>query len=168
MKKILLMLALLLSVNLYAKNSGHVLTGRSASEVMMVKSSSAKSYDASFSTAVGYGYAFTNGFEFDSNFTLYIGSGSTKTIALTIGPTMNFSPDDLENSFFMAIQGGVSNFSFGSYSNTKALGYLEVAKRFKLIDGVSYNPGVEMTKYFDDASSDPVLSINLFKISVIF
>jgi hypothetical protein len=95
----------------------------------------------------GLGYFFQNGFEWTFTPTLtYLtadDAGHTGLQLLT-GPTYNFSPNNIADSFYVTAQVGIfhENESSGDtgISGTAFTYALTVGKRFKLFDHVSYDP----------------------------
>ena len=167
MKKLLLILTIFCSTLTMAKNTGHIFTGSTSSSLMLSPRTYQTGYDLDFVSYIGYGYAFTNGFQVNSSFSASIGSGMD-AYALSIGPSYNFNGDEIENSFYIGLQAGalVSSYSYSTY--TDGVVYLDFGKRFKLSENVSYSPSVSAVQVLGPGDNDPNFSVDLFKFSILF
>lgn len=164
----LCLLSLVLASAAYAKDSAHIITGSTSSSVSASQPEWSDSYDIDFSATLGYDYAFTGGFQLGGTAGVGIFSGGSSG-TLTIGPGYNFSPDDIENSFFTTIRFGVSNLHIDSETSvTDTFISAEFAKRFKVIENVSYVPGLLVTKELGPDAADPTFNFDIFRLSLVF
>jgi len=159
---------LILSSSLYAKDSAHIVTGSSQSSSNVSKNTTYDDgYDVDFSLSVGYDYAFTGGLQLGGTFGSSVYSGGSSWL-ISAGPGYNFS-SDIENSFFAALKFGVVTYHIdSSMSDTTTYVSAEIAKRFKLMENVSYVPGIVVSKELGSNSNDPVFSIEYFRLSLVF
>lgn len=167
MKKLFVLLAFSsLFGNVYAKNSADIFSG-STSSLFLFSQSASQSYRTSFWAATAYDHAFSSGLQIGMTATASMQSESN-IFSLTAGPAYNFNADDLENSFFVGIQGGGVSTNYTSYHSFDSIVAAEIGKRFKLAEGICYSPGFSASKALGPNSNDPTYSINIFKFSVLF
>lgn len=163
--KILVLALLVSAVPAFAIEEGHIISGSSNSSVEFEKVYG--SYDATFGLALGYDYAFKGGLQVGTLVGAAIFSGGS-FLTLAAGPTYNFNAD-IENSFFAGAKVGFITAHFDAASSvTDTFMTADIGKRFKLMENVSYTPGVTVTKMLEENSADPSFSINLFRLSIIF
>jgi len=164
----LCLLSLVLTSSAFAKDSAHIITGSTSSSISAAKLDWSDSYDIDFSATLGYDYAFTGGFQLGGTAGVGIFSGGS-SVALTVGPGYNFSPEDVENSFFTAIRFGVVNLHIDSETSvTDTFISAEIAKRFKVLENVSYVPGLQVTKEVGSDAADPTFNFDIFRVSLVF
>ncbi len=162
-----ILIILLVQNNVFAKNTADIFSGGTNSALSLSKANS-NTYTSVLSGTIAYDHAFANGLQLGTTGKFSIQSGY-KTFQLTIGPAYNFNDNDLENSFFVGLQAGVLNYSYSGldYSSSRGVITGEFGKHFKLAEGICYSPGISVMKLFS-SSQDPFISINLFKLSVLF
>lgn len=151
--------------NAFAKNTADIISGGTSTSLVFTKYTN--SYEANFSGNVGYAHAFDNGLQLGSNGAFSIQS-SFKSLLLTVGPTYNFKANDLENSFFAGLQAGVITYFYSGSNTTNGVVAIEGGKHFKLIEGVTYSPSINVKKILGAYSPDPTISFNIFKFSIFF
>jgi hypothetical protein len=157
-----------MSTSLYAKSEGHIVSASASNSSVIVYDSTNKGdYKAQFGLTTSYDHAFAHGFQFGGDFQTSFYSGG-HSFTLVAGPGYNFTPNDIENSYFASIKFGVTSTKFDSETETNAVAVLTGAKRFKLMEHVSYVPGVRIQKIFGTDTPDPMFSFDLLKISIIF
>ncbi|HAZ11241.1 MAG: hypothetical protein A2X86_08285 [Bdellovibrionales bacterium GWA2_49_15] len=151
----------------YAQNSGHIISGSSESSLSFHQSDDNEP-TRYFSLGTGYEYAFESGLQLGGSLFTSIWPGGY-TESLSFGPGYNFNKEDLQNSFFGTIKYGVVILHNDSYSSQNLrFGTIELAKRFKIFENVSFIPGFEVSKWFSLNDSEPTWKINLLKISIFF
>lgn len=152
----------------FAKDSAHILSGQTSSRVSASKPVYDDRYDTDFGLGIGYDRAFSGGFQFGGTLGAALFSGGS-LVTLNVGPGYNFSPEDVENSFYTAFRFGVQTLHINEdATDTDTFLTLEIAKRFKLMENVSYVPGVTVQKYLGSNAADPSFSLELFRLSLVF
>lgn len=151
-----------------AQANTHILTGSTSSSFLFDKSSSwSDDYDATFSLGVGYDYALTNGFQLGGQVGVNIFSGGS-VMTLAIGPGYNFNTD-IANSFFVSAKVGYSRVHIdAAMTDDDTFFLLKAGKRFKILENVSYVPGLQIQKVVGDNAPDPSFTIELFNFSILF
>lgn len=171
MKNFILMLSFIsvLGVTEAVKADTHIVSGSATSSVLLSESSSSwsDSYEATFGLGVGYDYAFTNGFQLGGETSVGIYDGGS-LISLAVGPGYNFN-SDIANSFFVKINLGYTKMHIDSFIDSdNTFLTLQVAKRFKLNESISFVPGIQVLKVLETDSPKPSISIDLFNFSLLF
>ncbi len=156
----------LLSTTAFAKSSGEIFTASSNSNLIFSQRNY-ENYKASFNATVGYDHAFSNGFELGGTFGLSVISHYS-IYALTVGPTYNIQGKDIENSYYAGFKIGMQVENTYGYTYDNAIAIVEGGKRFKIIEGITYSPGVTITQVFGANADDPTIAINIFKFSLVF
>lgn len=157
------------STQAYSKESAHIVTGSSSSSLNIEKTSTFDdSYEANFGLNLGYDYAFAGGLQLGGNLGASIFSAGS-VWALSFGPGYNFNTD-VENSFFTSLKFGLISIHATdlNVSDTDTLLMLDFGKRFKLMENVSYVPGVTVTKVLGKYSPDPTITLELFRLALVF
>jgi hypothetical protein len=155
---------LLLSFNAF---STEIISGSTSSSLFLTHNDYSDKYEPTFVFHLGYDHVFTNGIQLGSD---AVGSiyNNGSSYSLTVGPGYNFSPDDLLNSFYVLIKGGVVVNDLGGSADTNAVAFVEAGKRFKILDHVSYVPGISVYQDFGPNSADPTIKIIFAKFSFLF
>ena len=168
MKNVILSLVfLILTTTLsFAKNSADIFTGSSSANLLFTKAQY-EDYKASFVGTIGYDHVFSQGIQLGTVGAAVIGDGY-KSITILVGPGYNLNANDLENSFYMSFMMGVDRISYGSYTHSDFVVQADGGKRFKIANGITYSPGVTISKVTGPNSDDPAISINIFKFSLLF
>lgn len=157
------------SAQAFSKESAHIITGSSSSSLSLDRTSSFDdSYEATFGLNLGYDYAFSGGIQLGGNLGASIYSAGS-VWALTFGPGYNFNTD-VENSFYTAFKFGLISFHATdlNVSDTDTLLMLDFGKRFKLMENVSYVPGITLTKVLGTNAPDPTITFELFRLALVF
>jgi hypothetical protein len=158
---------LLISSSLYAKSEGHILSGSTMSSLRLSEDSWNHDYEPTLYIGLGYDYAFTSGLQVGGNLSTFLYSGGSYW-RLSIGPTYNFNKDEIENSLFAGVKGGVNYSAYNGYSKTTSFARLEAGKRFKLFENVSYVPQVIVSKDLVENAPKADLSFEFFNFSILF
>jgi hypothetical protein len=157
---------MLLSASAFAKSEGHIITASSTKSSLSIFKDSYDEVQGSFDATAAYDYSFAQGLMLGADFGTSIYSNSSFW-SLAVGPGYNFNKQDIENSYYATAKVGAASSHYGSYSTTYALVTLKGGKRFKLMEHVSYVPGVSISKVFV-TGSDPTLTFEIFRIAIIF
>ncbi|MBC7539979.1 MAG: hypothetical protein H7281_14245 [Bacteriovorax sp.] len=157
----------LLSNAVFAKSEGHILSASTNSALEFNKGTYSDSYNATFNLDVGYDYAFANGLQLGGNFETIIYSHSS-VWKLGAGPAYNFNHKNIENSFFAGLKVGTISTHYGSYTNISGFISIEGGKRFRLMENVSYVPGVIVEKILGSNTPDASFAFEFFRLSLIF
>jgi hypothetical protein len=165
MRILILALSALLTSTTFAKEGTHIITGSTSSSLFFFDAGD--KYESSFILGGGYDYACESGLMLGTNAGLSIGSGYS-TYNLLVGPGFNFNKSDVANSAFASVKAGVEINRFYGLTSTDAVATLEVGKRFKLGDNVSYSPTISAHKMFSHNAADPTFALNLVKFSFQF
>ncbi len=165
--KIFCLALTIFSTQAFSKEPVHIITGSSNSSLSFDKTSS-NAYDATFGLNFGYDRAFTSGLQFGGNFGIAVYSAGS-VWSLAFGPGYNFNTD-VENSFFSVLKFGFVSYhaTDSDVSDSDTFLVLEIGKRFKLMENVSFVPGIKLSKILGTYSPDPTLSIELFRLSLVF
>lgn len=167
--KMSLLSLLMISGAALAKDTAHIISAQSSSSLLFSKTSSySDDYEATFTLGTGYDYAFAGGFQLGATAAAAVYSGGS-SFSLAVGPGYNFSSNDIENSFFVAFKGGFVTYHFDAQdSDTTAFLSLDMAKRFKIAENISYVPGLNVTKELGDDARDPSFSFEIVRFSLLF
>jgi len=164
--KLSFLFLILLSASVFAKSEGHIISASSTKSSLSIFKDGFGEVRGSFDATAAYDYSFAQGLMLGADFGTSIYSNSSFW-SLAVGPGYNFNKQDIENSYYVTAKGGAASSHYGSYSTTYALLTLKGGKRFKLMEHVSYVPGVSISKAFL-TGSDPTLTFEIFRISIIF
>jgi hypothetical protein len=160
------LMLLALATNSFARGTADIVTGAANANIYMAKDS-ADDYQTRFHVYGSYDRAFATGLQFGG--ALYADFGSNYSdYSLLVGPGYNFQHNDLENSFFVLARGGIVISKFLGHTSTNGAIHFEGAKRFKILDNVSYVPGIEISKTLGSNTADPTFAFNIFKFSIFF
>jgi hypothetical protein len=159
-------LLLLTSGSVFARGEGHIITASSTKSSLSFYKDGYNEVKSSFDATAAYDYSFAQGLMLGADFGTSIYSNSSFW-SLAIGPGYNFNKQDIENSYFATAKIGAASSHYGSYSSTHALMTLKGGKRFKLMEHVSYVPGLSISKVFE-IGSDPTLTFEILRIAIIF
>jgi hypothetical protein len=170
MKKIIISAAFFLALTTlpaFAKSTGEIVTGSTNAALIFSQNYKGDDYRGRFNTNLGYDHAFEKGFEFGGEIGINISSGYS-SYQFTVGPTYNFQAQDIENSYNVGVKAGILIDHSSGYTYDNAIGTLEGGKRFKLAEGITYSPGLKITKVFGAGEADPTFTFNIFKFSLFF
>lgn len=167
MRKIFTLFVLILSLNAFCKTEGHTITGGTNAGIYAYTPTAYSDYEMYLSLNGGYGYFMKNGFQFSLTTVLTLQSG-TDILSLAMGPTYNFDPKKVEDSYFVSTLLGATFLNYETGSDTTPLIILEAGKRFLLAENVSYVPSMALSKELDSNSADPTFSFNLIRFSFFF
>jgi hypothetical protein len=160
---------LLMSAPKAHAEAAHILSASTSSSLLMTKDSSwSDDYNTYFSLDLGYDYAFDSGLQLGGTFGTQIYSGGS-VFSIAMGPGYNFNKD-IKNSFFVALNLGVITIHHSDYnsSDTSMYATFEAGKRFKILENVSYTPGLRVEKLLKSDSPDPTFSLDIVKFSLLF
>lgn len=165
MKSLLAIVVLLFSLNSFAKSSADIFTGGTSSSLLFSKDVN-NSYEASFNLALGYDHAFESGLQLGTTLSTTIFSSMT-SVTVLVGPGYNFSPTDLENSFYVDLKAGANGYDWYGTTSYDAMAAVLFGKRFKLAENISYSPSISVTHVFQE-ENDPTFSVNIARFSLLF
>ena len=127
----------------------------------------------SLGASVGYNYSLIPMLQIGTNSNvLHISSSgiSITTLQLAVGPTINFSmgerSEELYNTMFVTIQGGLHYVKGASSSTTDGLITGEVGYRIRMMDHVIYRPSLGTHKVLD--GSKALIIVRPVQFSVVF